>query len=517
MKKIRYKFSLLKEITQKGSGFTIVELLVVIVVIGILASIAMVSYSGITLKATSAVLQSDLRNASTILEMDKAKNGVYPDTEAEANDGKGLPKSASTEYQYTVQNGEYYLSATTSKTNEVAYYTSSTTSGYVADGVWSGHVAPGGGTVDTTSWSQLSLNNQPQSCAITAGKAYCWGAGANDSTTDSSIPFAVNTSGVLGGKTITAISQGSSFICAVASGQAYCWGTNWAGQLGNNSTTDSSTPVAVNTSVALSGKTVTAISAGSDFACAIASGQAYCWGHNGYGQLGNNSATDSSIPVPVDTTGVLAGKTITAISTGKNFTCAIADSQAYCWGGNSDGQLGTWAANERIPLAVDTSGVLGGKAVTAISTGSAHTCAVASGQAYCWGRNANGQLGNNSTTTIDVPVAVSTADALSGKTVTAISTATYNTCAVASGKAYCWGYNYYGQLGNNSTADSLIPVAVDTSNMLSGKTVTAISSGYSHSCVIADDQVYCWGSNTYGELGNSSTTSSYVPVAISSI
>ena len=194
----------------------------------------------------------------------------------------------------------------------------------------------------------------------------------------------------------------------------------------------------------------------------MADGRAYCWGYNGYGQLGNNSTTNSSVPVAVDTSGVLAGKTVTAITAGDIHTCAVADGKAYCWGDNGYGQLGN---NSTTALAgagggETPPGALAGKTVTAITAGDYHTCAVADGKAYCWGDNGYGQLGNNSTTDSSVPVAVNTSGPLAGKTVTAITAGSYHTCAVADGKAYCWGYNADGQLGNNSTTDSTVPVAV---------------------------------------------------------
>src|SRR5690606_1462446 len=142
---------------------------------------------------------------------------------------------------------------------------------------------------------------------------------------DSSIPVAVYASGVLSGKTVTDISVGDQYSCAVANGAAYCWGQNTSGSLGNNSTTTSYVPVAVYTGGALSGKTVTAVSAGLSHSCAVANGAAYCWGANIYGQLGIGATTASSVPVAVNTSGVLNGKTVTAISAGQTHTCAIAD------------------------------------------------------------------------------------------------------------------------------------------------------------------------------------------------
>jgi alpha-tubulin suppressor-like RCC1 family protein len=314
-------------------------------------------------------------------------------------------------------------------------------------------------------------------------------------------------------KTPAQITAGYDHTCALADGKAYCWGYNTLGSLGNNSTAHSLVPVAVDTSGVLSGKTVTQISAGSGHTCALADGKAYCWGSNHYaqynaGQLGNNSTTESFVPVAVDTSGVLSGKTVTQISAGGGHTCALADGKAYCWGGSS-----YTATTGSVPVAVDTSGVLSGKTVTQVVVGHSHACVLADGKAYCWGYNTLGSLGNNSTAHSSVPVAVYTSGVLSGKTVTQMEGGVAHECVLADGKAYCWGYNYYGQLGNNSTTNSLVPVAVITSGVLSGKTITQISGGNDHTCALADGEIYCWGYNNYGELGNNSTTDSHVPVA----
>jgi alpha-tubulin suppressor-like RCC1 family protein len=162
--------------------------------------------------------------------------------------------------------------------------------------------------------------------------------------------------------------------------------------------------------------------------------------------------------------------------------------RAAAWGVNTSGQLGdnNWPTAAKVPVAVKAdTGPLAGKTVTSISAGDSHSCAIADGKAYCWGSNGNGQLGdNNAPTAARVPVAVkSDSGPLAGKTVTAISAGYNHTCAVADGKAYCWGWNYYGQLGdNNAPTDAKVPVAVSAdTGPLSGKTVTAISAGEPHS------------------------------------
>lgn len=171
-----------------------------------------------------------------------------------------------------------------------------------------------------------------------------------------------------------------------------------------------------------------------------------------------------------------------------------------------------------VPVAVYTSGVLSDKTVTQISTGRYYACAIDStGKSYCWGRNLYGELGNNSTTQSNVPVAVNTSGVLSGKTITHLATGHYHTCALDSaGTTYCWGLNANGQVGNGTTTNSSVPVAVNTAGVLAGKTITTVSAGYYSSLALASDgTTYTWGQNTNGQLGNNSTTNSSVPVAVS--
>lgn len=131
------------------------------------------------------------------------------------------------------------------------------------------------------------------------------------------------------------------------------------------------------------------------------------WGYNAFGQLGDRTTNDSSVPVTVDGAGHLTGKRLAAISAGRNHSCAIADGAAYCWGANDESQLGTGNTSlSSTPVPVDTSSGLQGKTVTAISAGRRHSCAVADGSAYCWGDNGFLQLGTESPAASTVPVAV---------------------------------------------------------------------------------------------------------------
>ncbi len=169
--------------------------------------------------------------------------------------------------------------------------------------------------------------------------------------------------------------------------------------------------------------------------------------------------------------------------------------------------------------------VLLGKRVTAISVGFLQTCAIADEQAFCWGYGGYGTLGTDSTETSHVPLAVvQRADGLAGKRVTQIDSRSYSTCAVADGKAYCWGYNLYGPLGNSSTSDRQVPTAVHaTSGPLLGKTISKVTTGLvngspyaSTGCALATDgTAACWGTtNTLGNLASGATAGSKTPVAV---
>jgi alpha-tubulin suppressor-like RCC1 family protein len=371
-------------------------------------------------------------------------------------------------------------------------------------------------------------------CAIASDNlAYCWGDDSNGqlgngATSGTQVsPVAVDTSGVLSGKTILSISASYSHTCAIASDNlAYCWGSDTNGQLGNGATSGTQvSPVAVDISGLFSGKTIYSITTAENHTCAIASDSlSYCWGSDTNGQLGNGATSGNQVsPVAVDTSGVLSSKTILSISAGRLNTCVIAsDNLAYCWGFDVDGQLGNGATSgtQISPVAVDTSGVLSGKTILSISVGSSHTCAIASDNlAYCWGDDFIYQLGNGFTSSDQVsPVAVTTSGVLLGKTILNISAANGHTCAIASdNQSYCWGEDFDGQLGNGATSgDQVSPVAVDIGSALTGKTISSVSAGATHTCAVASDNLaYCWGSDTYGELGNGATAGAQViPVAV---
>lgn len=183
-----------------------------------------------------------------------------------------------------------------------------------------------------------------------------------------------------------------------------------------------------------------------------------------------------------------------------------------CWGSNSFGQLGDGTTTTRLlPVAVDTSGVLNGVTLTQIAAGNDQTCALSTaGQAYCWGRNNTGQLGDTTTTNRSVPVAVDVSGVLNGVTLRKISLGSGHACALSStGDVYCWGKNSYGEIGDGTTTDRPSPVLVS-----GGLTFTDLGAGTYDSCGVSSGRAYCWGYNGSGEIGDGTTTNRLVPTAV---
>jgi alpha-tubulin suppressor-like RCC1 family protein len=343
----------------------------------------------------------------------------------------------------------------------------------------------------------------------------------------------------------TAIAAGREHTCVItSSGGVDCWGYNDAGQLGDGSTTNSSTPVEVK-GVGGSGtlSSVAAIAAGNRYTCALTSGGGVdCWGFNFYGDLGDGTVWNSWTPMPVKGVGGLGTLSgVVAIAAGTEDTCALtSDGGVDCWGVNFEGDLGDGSSvNSSTPVevkGVGGSGTLSG--VKAIAVGDGPTCALMSASGVdCWGLNDFGQLGDGSFSGPETCTAISRpcsrtpavvkgvggSGTLSG--VAAIAAEGEYTCALMSdGEADCWGYNDAGQLGDGSTANSSTPAEVKDvggSGPLSG--VKAIAAGHygddpEHTCaVMSGGGVDCWGGNDAGQLGDGNTTESSTPVEVKGV
>ncbi|MEI7953810.1 MAG: cadherin-like beta sandwich domain-containing protein [Verrucomicrobiota bacterium] len=353
-----------------------------------------------------------------------------------------------------------------------------------------------------------------------------WGSGTsgqlgNGNSVSKTLPTAVLATGVLRGKTVVATAAGSAHsLACCADGTLATWGSNQYEQLGNgeSTTTVRTVPVVVDRSGVLADKTITAIAAGGNHNLVLCTdGTLAAWGYNNYGQLGNGKVTTPLLPVLVDQSGVLAGKTIIAIAAGGNFSLALcADGTLAAWGYNSDGQLGDATnTNRSTPVRVDRSGVLAGKNIIAIACGNIHGLALCDdGTVATWGNNTSGQLGDNTTTSRNVPVRPRTGP-LAAKTITAIAGGGSHSLVLCSdGTLAAWGANASGQLGNGTTTTlSRVPVLVNQSDTLAGRSVTNIYAGTAHSIVMCDDGFMAgWGEGSSGQLA--STVASTTPMPI---
>ena len=319
--------------------------------------------------------------------------------------------------------------------------------------------------------------------------------------------------------------DGNDLVLQWAHTRPIAWGYNFYGQLGAGGTTISAAAVPVTRSGVLAGKTVTAITGGDDHSLALcADGTLASWGQGSSGRLGlgpdGSSSTPSSVPVAVYQNGVLAGKSAVAIAAGRSHSLVLcSDGTLAAWGDGSSGQFGdgTTTSVNSSPVAVNRTGVLAGRRVVGISARANWSLAVCDdGRVAAWGANSQWQLGNGNTTSSKVPVLVDHSGVLAGKRVVSAAAGSAFALALCSdGSLVTWGYNSEGQLGNGQVSETgSLPVLVDRSGVLAGKTVVGIAAGASH-CLVwcSDGTLAAWGANS-GRLGDGTTTRSSTPVRV---
>lgn len=270
----------------------------------------------------------------------------------------------------------------------------------------------------------------------------------------------------------------------------------------------------VDTSGVLAGKTVVTISSGSYHNLALCSdGTVAAWGFNNHGQLGDGTKTTARTPVLVKTDGILTGKQVVAVAAGAYQSYALcADGTLAAWGYNDEGELGNGTVTgSTVPVAVDASGALGGRTVTKIAAGQYHALALCTdGTLVSWGYNQRGQLGNGSTADSKSPVAIHSFGALSGRIVKAIGAGTSHSLALcADGTLAAWGYNSQSQLGVAGITQSTTPVAVPPTPNATVRTIHSLTVGAHHSLLrFTDGRMAAWGGNTNGQLGAGNTQAS---------
>lgn len=338
-------------------------------------------------------------------------------------------------------------------------------------------------------------------CAVQTGQLRCWGDNARGQIGDGTIvdrPLPTIVSALSG---TTLVATGSDHTCAYASAGLHCWGENVAGQVGDGSAATSRT-----SPTAIAGLAPTSIAAARDHSCAVVGSVVHCWGDNAVGQLGDGTTTQRRAPAPV----IGLAATPAEIALRGRHTCArLGDGRVQCWGENAYGQLGNGASTSApTPAPQLATGVAGAVEVVA---GSSMTCARrGDGSVLCWGDGTFYQLGDGTTASREVAAPVAGLPPI-----VELAAGLGHVCARSvDGEVLCWGHNEYGQSGQN-------PRATPTSNRVRVPTAVAgiagateLAAGDWHTCARVAAGLRCWGWNSQGQLGDGTTTESWMPVAV---
>jgi alpha-tubulin suppressor-like RCC1 family protein len=335
------------------------------------------------------------------------------------------------------------------------------------------------------------------------GSVWRWGVNPTGQLGDGTLtdaPEPIEFTSLGGG--ILEISPGAQDTFArTASGTVYAWGNNSNGQLGTPQATSAYAPVAAS----LLGTDIVQVSPGQFHTCALRTdGSLWCWGQNDFGEVGDGTTTQRMSPVQVAS----LGQSVAEVSAGVYFTCARKiDGTLWCWGTNGNGRLGDGSgADQSTPVQVTA---LGNSAASIVATGYAYACAIdIDGAVWCWGWNVNGTLGDGTTTDRATPIKV----AGLGAAVSKISLSEDHACAIeVDGSLWCWGNNYYAQLGDGTTTDRATPVEVTAV----GSAVTDVTAGLNFTCALkADASVWCWGSDANGMLGDGTSGQRSTPAPV---
>ena len=317
----------------------------------------------------------------------------------------------------------------------------------------------------------------------------------------------------------TQVTAGRSHSCALdTDGQAWCWGSQTSGRLGDGVADLTSTPVP-QAVLQPAGVIFTQISAGGFHTCAIDSGgQCWCWGGNSHGQLGSGTTSNASTPMAVSTgTGM---SSIIHVDAGNMHTCAVdVTGNTWCWGDGSYGKLGTGLYQDVLEPALITEVGAGFAQAQMVSAGLEFTCMLdVSGHVWCWGANQCGQLGRGTFSASEASIVQVDTESNDATVFVKLHVSEYgmHACAVGvDGTGWCWGRNAGGELGlwdgDLSDRASPCPVSMPAGGIL----FEDITTGNSHSCAVGNNgRAYCWGTNGQGQLGDETLLTGYAPTVV---
>ena len=359
-----------------------------------------------------------------------------------------------------------------------------------------------------------------------AGQLYAWGNNNNNelgdgTTTVRRTPTLISFTGLQLGETIRKVSAGQLHSLAVTTnGRVYAWGHGSSGQLGNGSTSNRTSPTLISFPGILSGETIQTVIAGQLHSLAVTTnGRVYAWGNGSSGQLGNGSTSNSSTPSLVNFTGLLSGETIQQVSGGAYHSISVTTSgRIYAWGYNGNGELGDGTTiNRSSPKLISLTGLQDGETVQMVVAGSYHSLALTTNnRIYTWGANGYGQLGSGTFLNRITPTVIAFTGLQGGETIQQISAGNFHFLVLTStGRLFTWGYNESGQLGNGSASNSSSPTLVNFTGLLSGETLQHVGAGAYHSFVVTSTgRLFAWGFNGSGQLGDNTIISKNRPTII---
>lgn len=421
-----------------------------------------------------------VRNADGAAEFDGSNRPFFRYEQAISSGRSAFPKNWELDVDATVESFTFDLAVVAN----------------VADGE---NLTPGPNLIIST----ISADSLHTCVVHISGQPYCWGYGASGRLGNRNVlPQRFPVEVITGGHKFATVEVGLAHSCALTvEGEAWCWGSGSNGRLGDGLTSSVNTPVRVFTE-----ERFIQMAVGRTHTCALSTeGKAFCWGGGANGKLGLGSSNDSHFA-----TEVLGGRTYKWLSSGSFHTCAIETTgDAYCWGSATNGKRGDGSTSGTTS---QPGLVSGGHKFEKIFAGEQHTCALkADGEAWCWGRNVDGQLGRGNTTSSSVPVQVA-----GGHRFVTLGLGYDYTCGVATtGKAYCWGNNAFGKLGHGSDVEGVVDVPTEVVGV---ENFTAIDGGIYHTCgTTLDGRVYCWGTAENGRLGTGQEVHTATPVEVTSL
>ena len=322
------------------------------------------------------------------------------------------------------------------------------------------------------------------------------------------------------------ISLGNNHTASLTSlGRVFTWGNNSQGQLGDDTTTNRTTPTDITSQFLLTeGETIISLSLGYYHSSALTStGRVFTWGVNGQGQLGDGTTTKRTTPTDITSRFSLTeGETIISLSLGSYHSSAITSTgRVFIWGRNSQFQLGDGTTSNRTTPTDITSHFLltEGETIISLSLAINHSSALTStGRVFTWGHNSEGELGDGTITNRSTPIDITRRFPLTeGEIIMSLSLGYYYSSALTStGRVFTWGFNDYGQLGDGSTSNRTTPTDITSQFLLSeGEIIMSLSFGGSNSSVLTSTgRVFTFGRNSEGELGDDTTTERTTPTDI---